>query len=153
MLIQRRKNFLKLSSSDNKISSKNVTFDTFFAMTKMFMKLIFEFKCLFATTTNMKKAFECISRCEIVDFVANRCVCKKIMHRFNDLEFDVFIFFEIFAFWLIEFLKILRFVIWCENINRFWCEIKSCFRIVLLFSKFLDIFDIFNNEMKKSVII
>ena len=98
MLIQREKKFLEFFSNDNKISSKNVTFDIFFAMTKIFMKLIFEFKCLFATTTNMKKIFKCISRCEIVVFVVNRCVCKKVIHRFNDFEFDVFIFFEIFAF-------------------------------------------------------
>ena len=146
MLIQFRKKFLKFSSSDNKISSKNVTFDIFFAMIKMFMKLIFEFKYLLATTTNMKRAFECISRCEIVDFVANRYVCKKIMQRFNDFEFDDFILFKIQAFWLIDFLK------FCfENSNRFWCEIKSCFRLVFLFSKFFNI--ICNNKIKENIIV
>ena len=98
MLIQLRKFFLEFFSNDNKISSKNVIFDIFFAITKMFIKLIFEFKCLFATTTNMKKIFEYISRCEIVNFVANRYVCKKIMYCFNDFEFNVFILFKIQVF-------------------------------------------------------
>ena len=58
MLIQRRKMFLEFFSNDNEIRNKNLTFDTFFAMTKILVKLIFKFKCLFATTTNMRNAIE-----------------------------------------------------------------------------------------------
>ena len=53
---------LKLFSNDDEISSKNITFDNFFAMTKMFIKLIFEFKRLFATMTNIEKMIEIFAK-------------------------------------------------------------------------------------------
>ena len=89
MLIQSRKKLLELSSNDSKISSKNVTFDTFFAMTKMFMKLIFEFKRLLATTTNLRNAIDkrCTSRYEINILIAKRDVTTKYVSLNKQIKF------------------------------------------------------------------
>ena len=76
---------LEFFSNDDEISSKNMTFDIFFAITKMFMKLIFEFKQLFATTTNIEKMIEifakwCISRCEIDILLAKKNVTTNCVN-------------------------------------------------------------------------
>ena len=76
---------LKIFSNDDEISSKNLTFDILFAMSKMFVKLIFEFKWLLTTTTNMREAFEivekwCILRCEVDILIAKKDVTTKYVN-------------------------------------------------------------------------
>ena len=50
------KKCLNFSSNNNDLSSKNLTFNAFFAIVKMFVKLIIEYIYLLITMTNIKNA-------------------------------------------------------------------------------------------------